>query len=302
MGDLKLFKIGNETVVEIEGGASAVEKSLQTLMEKHLESFLGVRFLETEYGTGRTHGGRIDTLGIDENAAPVIIEYKRALNENVINQGLFYLDWLLDHKAEFELLVQKRLGVEQSNKIDWSGPRLICIAGDFTKYDEYAVNQINRNIELMRYAKYGPDLLLLELINARSADAASSKPAGHGVKNAYKTVGQYLDEAPKEVRDLYEELRAFLVALGDDVQEKQLQFYIAYKRIKNFACVEVHPATKKLLVFVKVDPDSISLEHGFTRDVRSIGHFGTGDLEISIRSRDDLSRGKDLISRSYEAS
>jgi RecB family endonuclease NucS len=56
-----------------------------------------VRFLASEHATGRVHGGRIDTLGLDENHAPVIIEYKRAINENVINQGLFYLDWLLDH-------------------------------------------------------------------------------------------------------------------------------------------------------------------------------------------------------------
>lgn len=61
-------------------------------MERHLETFLGVRFLATEYETGKTHRGRIDTLGIDENNSPVIIEYKRSSNENVINQGLFYLD------------------------------------------------------------------------------------------------------------------------------------------------------------------------------------------------------------------
>ena len=65
---------------------------------------LGVRFLATEYATGKTHGGRIDSLGIDEDNSPVIVEYKRSTGENVINQGLFYLNWLMDHKAEFELL------------------------------------------------------------------------------------------------------------------------------------------------------------------------------------------------------
>jgi hypothetical protein len=35
----------------------------------------------------------------DENGSPVIFEYKRSVNENVINQGLFYLNWLLDHRA-----------------------------------------------------------------------------------------------------------------------------------------------------------------------------------------------------------
>ena len=69
----------------------------------------------------------------------MIIEYKRALNENVINQGLFYLDWLMDHQGEFTLQVLNRLGKEWAEKIDWPGTRLLCIAGDFSRYDEYAV-------------------------------------------------------------------------------------------------------------------------------------------------------------------
>jgi RecB family endonuclease NucS len=109
MSDLKLFKLENGKVQELEGQSVSVEKSLQSLLEKHLESFLGVRFVASEYGTGKTHGGRIDTLGIDENGCPVIIEYKRALNENVINQGLYYLDWLFDHRPEFKLLVMEQL-------------------------------------------------------------------------------------------------------------------------------------------------------------------------------------------------
>ena len=49
----------------------------------------------------------------------------------------------------------------------------------------------------------------------------------------------------------------------------------------SFACVEIHPQSRKVLVYVKVDPASVELEPGFTRDVSRIGHFGTGDLEIA---------------------
>src|SRR5690349_12075373 len=146
-------------------------------MEHHLESFLGVRFVASEYATGKTHGGRIDTLGLDDNNCPVIIEYKRSLNENVINQGLYYLDWLMDHKAEFTLLVMKRLGAVVAEQVEWSSPRLLCIAGDFTKFDEHAVQQINRNIELLRYRRYGSSLLVLELVNASSAEPAQPMTA-----------------------------------------------------------------------------------------------------------------------------
>ncbi len=170
MGDIKLFQLNGPDVTELEGQSVAVEKSLQKLIERHLEAFLGVRFVASEYSTGKSHGGRIDTLGLDENGYPVIVEYKRSLNENVINQGLFYLDWLMDHKGDFTLLVMQRLGPEAADEIEWSNPRLLCIAGDFTRYDQYAVQQINRNIELIRYRRFGDGLLLFELVNVSSVE------------------------------------------------------------------------------------------------------------------------------------
>ena len=159
------------------GDAPDLEKPLQTLIEANLDPLLGIRFLATEYSTGKTHAGRIDSLGLDENNCPVILEYKRSVGENVINQGLFYLDWLMDHQAEFKLLVMDQLGKPAADAIDWTAPRLVCIAADFTKYDGHAVQQINRNIELIRYRRFGDELLLLELANATSASAGRAAGA-----------------------------------------------------------------------------------------------------------------------------
>jgi predicted transport protein len=259
--------------------------------------------LASEYSTGKTHAGRIDTLGIDENGSPVIIEYKRALNENVINQGLFYLDWLLDHKGEFTLLVLRQLGQESADSIEWSGPRLLCIAGDFTKYDEHAVQQINRNIELIRYKRYGELLLLLELVNATTGDPIEDNGGGVKPKGTYyKGFTELLAQASTELRDRYGAVNAFLAALGDDVQSRQLKYYVAFRRLKNFACLEVHPQNGQILAYVKVDPTSVVLEPGFTKDVTTIGHYGTGNLEIRIKSNDDFEKAKPLLVKSYEES
>lgn len=304
MSDIKLFKIIGEDVQELVGTSVALEKSLQALIEANLETFLGVRFLATEYSTGKEHGGRMDTLGIDENGCPVIIEYKRASNENIINQGLFYLDWLMDHRGDFELLVLKTLGQEIADAVEWSAPRLLCIAGDFNKYDEHAIKQMDRNIELIRYRRYEPDLLLLDLVNATMAEPTQSGGVAttNGTRPQRTTVTNYIEKAGQDQRDRYEAIRDFCLALGDDVQEKTLQNYVAFKRIKNFACVEVHTNTKNILVYVKVDPSSIELSEGFTRDMRGIGHFGTGDLEIVISKDDDFERAKPLLIKSYEVS
>jgi predicted transport protein len=303
MSDIKLFKIDGDRVAEIPGRAVAVEKSLQKLIERHLETILSVRFLASEYSTGKAHGGRIDTLGIDENDCPVLIEYKRALNENVINQGLFYLDWLLDHKADFKLLVQQRLGKDAAEVIEWSSPRLICIAGDFTKYDEHAVQQIDKSIELLRYRKYGDGLLLLELVNAVAGESVEIAVEGESKSTGkYKGFEECLAQCSDDLRDRFENLKAFALALGDDVQMKQLKYYVAFRRLRNFASVEVHHQSGQVLMYLKVEPSTIKLEPDFTRDVTKIGHYGTGNLEVRIRSDADLEKAKPLISRSYEES
>ncbi|HKX17166.1 MAG TPA: DUF5655 domain-containing protein [bacterium] len=298
MGDVRLFRLSNSGVKEISGASVSVEKSLQTLIERNLEALLGIRLLASEHPTGATHGGRIDTLGLDENGYPVIIEYKRAVNESVVSQGLYYLDWLVDHRGDFELLVLKRLGAGAAEKIEWSAPRLLCIAGDFTKYDEHAIRQMPRAVELIRYRRYGDDLLLFELVNATTPQPAGPVKPGADPR----TMLEAIEATNPQLRDRWETLKAFLMALGDDVQTKNLKHYIAFKRLQNFACVQLRTSDDTLLVYVKVDPTTVALEEGFTRDMRGKGHHGTGDLEITIGSDDNLRRAQSLLQKSYDAS
>lgn len=300
MADIKLFKIKGK-VAELQGTSVLLEKSLQILIEANLEIFLGVKLLASEYFTGKVHGGRIDTLGIDENGCPVIIEYKRTINENVMNQGLYYLDWLMDHKAEFELLVQKKVNKEASENIEWNNPRLLCIAGDFTKYDEHAVMQINRNIELIRYRKYGDEFLLFELVNATTIFESSEliEKATNKDKN-YKTVTEYLEQSSEMIKTLFESIKTEILSFGDDVQLKTLKHYIAFKRIKNFVCIEIKPQIEIILVYLSINPREEKLIEGFSRDVSSIGHFGTGDVEVRIKTTEDFEKLKPLLLKSYE--
>ena len=108
----------------------------------------------------------------------------------------------MDHRRDFEWLVMERFGKDHAAKVEWSSPRLICIAGDFTRYDEHAVKQISRNIELVRYRRFSDDLLLLDLVttttaggppvvhNAGENDGVRSPPSTVG--NKYKTVTNLL--------------------------------------------------------------------------------------------------------------
>ena len=90
-----------------------------------------------------------------------------------------------------------------------------------------------------------------------------------------------------------------LLACGDDVQEKTLDNYVAFRRIKNFACVQLRNQIGKILVYLRVDPSNIELEDGFMRDMRNKGHYGTGDLELNIMSDDDFERAKRYFDKAY---
>ena len=329
MSDIKLFRLLGGTASELQGSASDLEKPLQTLIEANLLPLLSIRFIATEHSTGKTHGGRIDSLGLDENNCPVILEYKRSVGENVINQGLFYLDWLLDHKAEFKLLVLDKLGTAAADAIDWSAPRVVCIAADFTKYDGHAVQQIGRNIELIRYRRFGGDLLLLESVNAGS-DAASksgnskagkasgSKVDGLGSGSAQppthipqpapiapkgtgpdKSFAELLATLPEHMQVLLASLEDYTLSLGDDVQRKELRLYVAFKRLKNFATVVLHKKSC-LLLFLHVNPATALAVLANARDVTNIGHWGTGNLEVTLTSLADLEAAKPFIVAAYE--
>lgn len=306
MSDIKLFRFTGNIAQEIQGTASPLEKALQSLIELNLTPLMGIRFLASEYSTGKTHSGRIDTLGLDENHCPVIIEYKRTTGENVINQGLFYLDWLMDHKAEFKLMVLERYDKAMADAIDWSSPRLICIAADFTRYDVHAVQQINRNIDLVRYRRFAPDLLLLELVNSVAADplpvhenldkvpARADRPA-----NAVdKPVSDWLADMPLALAPVFEALETYILSLGDDIQRKDLKLYVAFKRLRNFATVVFQKT--RLRLFLHLDPEKIEPVDGLTRDVRAVGHWGTGDVEIGLGNLGDLERAKPFIQAAYE--
>ena len=61
MSDLKLFKLSPGQVTELPVSSMALGKSLQSLIEKHLDTFLGVTFLASELSTGPKTGGRMVT-------------------------------------------------------------------------------------------------------------------------------------------------------------------------------------------------------------------------------------------------
>ncbi|MBA3252083.1 MAG: hypothetical protein H0T66_17675 [Geodermatophilaceae bacterium] len=173
---MALFRIPSGVATQVRALPSHPEKErgLQRLIERNLEPLFGVRFVATEFNTGQKHRGRIDTLGLDQDGSPVIIEYKLTSHDNVMNQGLFYLDWLMDHKGDFEVKARSTLG---EASVAWAAPRLILLAAAFSRFDQYAVNRIDDQIELWTYKLYEGDLLSVERLSAEEVPSPKSEPA-----------------------------------------------------------------------------------------------------------------------------
>ncbi|MFE9597204.1 transporter [Streptomyces hokutonensis] len=305
MSDLKVFRVRGRQATEIPGASVGVERDLQTLIEANMEAMLGIRFLVTEYRTGR-HRGRIDSLGLDESGTPVIVEYKRSRDQNVVNQALSYLSWLHDHHHEFESLVREKFDTMAAEEIDWSNPRIVCIAGSFTHHDTVAIEMIGRRIDLVSYRVFD-DVLTLQLVasvagTASPARARALNTPRSSAPSSAKSVQQHLAESPQRLKDLCADLDEILLSYSDVQKEAQLH-YIAYRRIKNVATVRIQPRNRVLVVNLKLDPDTVELQDGFSRDIRGLGCLGIRDgVEVRIGSCEDLDRASGLIRQSIEAS
>ena len=86
-------------------------------------------------------------------------------------------------------------------------------------------------------------------------------------------------------------------ALGNAVNVTK-KFYVAYKTSQNIACMEVKQ--RRVILHLKLDPKTDRGPKGIARDVSNIGHYGTGDLEISLSKSADFEAAKPFIQTAYE--
>ena len=209
------------------------EKQLQTLIEKNLDMIFEMIFIGTEVPT--THGGTMDTLAIDMNNRPVIIEYKVDKSSTVLLQGLFYMDWLVDNKAEFEKLVKLKL--RKAVTINWkSGIRLILIAKSFAIWDKFAVNRIKEEVELYEYTLYENNELKIEKTTLPK-DFKGGMRTSITSQTEYSVEDQMKKIKNESIKKNVEELREKIKVISEDIEERSTKDRIIYKSTVNFAAI-----------------------------------------------------------------
>lgn len=299
MSELRLFNFNGNCVEEAHAKAYTLEKDVQSLFESNLETLLGVRFVASEFVAGA--GNRIDTLGLDENNFPVVIEYKLDKNRTVINQGVAYLVWIKNNQAEFWKATLNKLGKEVADSIDFSTVRLICIAADFTRDDLGMYELMPSMIDLVRYRRFGDGHLLLERITstAKNSGQVPMAPQATTQKTGTdKSMAQWLADQSAETKALFEAIRTAVLAQGDDIAERETKLSISFRRTRNFASL-TYASRGEFCLYLHLDPSEVEMREGL-RDVSKIGHWGTGDLEVRIRAQKDIDAVTALITRAYE--
>ena len=311
---MPLFTVHDDTLRSVEQTNFAKEKQLQRLVEDNLRPIFNCCFVASEFSTGANHAGRIDTLALSEDDNPVIIEYKKVESSELINQSLYYLHWIYDHKGDFEIACQAALGADV--EIDWSDVRVICIAPNYKKYDLHAALVMDANLELWTYRLFKNGSIYLEEILQKSygvaaASPSSASPAATGKnpvmveagkkaamtrKTATYTLEEHFDGKPREIRELAELVREFVLSLDPGIEENPKKRYIAYRISQNIVCMKVQ--ANSVVLFVKLDPKRYQPLPDFASDVSNAKR--PGDLRIHVRDEADFLAAREYIERAYQ--
>lgn len=293
---MPVFKSEKGKLTKLSSISISKEKELQTLVENNLDEVLGMHFLATEYTT--TFGGRIDTLAVDYTGAPVIIEYKRNKNDNVINQALSYLRWLTAQKEEFfEMLLIKKLGQETAHtiQIDWKNPRVVCIAESYSKFDIDTVEVIPMRIELFKYRYYENGIFSLEPLSVSEQKTTSGNVPIIEKSSIDITIDTLLNKGNESIKELFKELRERIFELDENIKEKTTTLYVAYRITKNFA--EIHIGKNQLKIYLRpvnyADPQKMV-------DKVPDSYQWVMDRRVYLKTKSELDYVVGLIEQSYK--
>ena len=278
-------------MIKVARGKFTNEAELHKLVENNLDEILGITFLASEYPIPN---GRIDTLGIDEDGVPVIIEYKWGKELGAIIQGLFYLDWIMQNKKPFESIVKDKIG--SKTHVNWSvQPRLIIIAQSFDVKELSAINQVSPTVELKRYTLDGKFLSIenMNFVKSKKKSKLSSKDEDSLTYDLQEIV----IKSNNDVQKIFWQLRELILGLSEDVWERVGAGYCDYRTTSTF--VAVHFQKKLLKIYLKLGKQKFRDPQELTKEVpRSYG-FGNLSQVFNIAKENQIESAMELIKQAY---
>lgn len=271
-----------------------LEKEIQQLFEANLENITGWKFIKSEFSI---KANRIDTLAYDEeNNSFVIIEYKRERSYSVVDQGVSYLNLMLENRADFIVEYnESQCGNLKRNDVDWSQSKVVFVSPSFTSFQKQASNFKDLPIELWEIKQYTNDIIVVNPIKkSKSAPAIKEVQSDQDSQIAKLTeeVVTYTEERlleskSDEVKELYETYKNAILNLSSDIEVEPKKWYIAFKIGKrNIADIEIQKS--KFKMWVNLRKGQLDDPKLLARDVAGLGHAGNGDYELVISDTENL--------------
>lgn len=287
--NLKTGKI----IEEEEFTSSTPERELQKYVEKHLNLFFQSFHLKSFY---KIPGGEMDTLAITEEGKPCIIEYKHKVDEKIINQIVFYYDWLQERstKYEFERIVSENKQTKDI-KVDWSDVRLITVAKKYSKWDISLIKHLDTDIECYSYSYHKDelDIHLDPIINQYKKGKYNSSPIN---SNRNITLEDHRDKVSKEFKPFFDNFRNQVLELGENIEEGYVPEYIKYVVNTTFLAVLVR--RNWLILQLRIDKDNFKDPLKLTKDISSRGWSVTRELKYEKKS--NLNSIMEIVKQAYE--
>jgi len=282
-------------IEEREFISSTPEKELQKYVEKHLELFFQCFHLKSFY---KIPGGEIDTLAITNKGMPCIIEFKHKVDDKIINQIVFYYDWLHERstKYEFERIVKEN---ERTSSliVDWSEVRLITVAKEYSKWDISLIKHLDTNIECYAYSYHKDelDIHLDPIINQHKKNNISS---ASNLKRSNKTItlDDHREKMNQEFKLFFDDFRREVLSLADNIEEGFVPEYIKY--VVNTTFLAVHIRKKWLILQLRVDTNTFQDPKNISKDISQRGWSVTRELKLDETT--DFPAVMDLIKQAYQ--
>ncbi len=300
---MPLFNIiNNELLDPIKELSFKLEKEIQSLTEKNLQTIFGLDFIKTEFNINNF---RIDTLAFDRGAESfVIIEYKKDKNFSVIDQGYAYLSLMLNNKSDFILEYNENCkDTLKRDDVDWSQSRVIFISPSFTTYQKEAINFKDLPIELWEIKRYQNKTVNYNQVQTSgSQESIKTISKGESIEKVSKEIKVYterehLEKSTEEIKELYQRVKNAILNI-DNLEIKPKKYYVAF--ISGSNVVDIHLQKKSIKIWLNLTKGELDDPKGIARDVSSIGHWGNGDYEIQIHNDDDLEYILSLIKQSLK--
>ena len=306
---MRIFQTRDNNLVEIHEKSFDLEKMIQNIVEKHLDSiFSELEFIETEF---QIDDLRPDTIAFDsEKKSFVIIEYKNVENHSLIDQGASYYQLLHEKKENFVLLYNKKLNkTADVSDIHWDETRVIFISPKYTKYQKKASGFQGLPIELYEIKKYEDNMITLQRIKdskIQSPDSPkSNKPRitlSEYIEEDY-LAGKYHNQYPtEEIKKLWNQLKETIENKFEDIEFIQKKIYARCSLRDGGSSICTLEALKNKIALNYSTSNMTLLETSeFVEDVSNIGHHGIGNFRSSIENSEDITKAIPLIQKIYDS-